>query len=148
MKRWFTLSAIALSLFVQSSAGHADHPKQRRVVHIQVGEGAGQEHLHDRDRRNYNFKAHRYYNRELRRRVRNLEEAVRQMQADIDLLLLENQKLKQANAQYACYIKTPFDGTFLGRGSTLIEATAEALNQCEQKAMSWCQERKVKCDKA
>ncbi len=142
------ISIAVLSSFTMETA-KAEHPesKTRRIIHVEIGEGAGPDRVQERDRRHYNHRAHHYYNRKLRERIRILESAVQQMQADIDQLFRENRELKSAHTRYACYLKTPFDGTFLGKGSSLIEARAVALNQCEQKTMSWCKESRVKCSK-
>ena len=150
----WTLAIAIMSIFptaqldARGDHKHHNRHKNQHTVRIEIGEGEGNYRIKDIERRGFNHKAHRYYNRDLRRRLRTLEEVVNRLQDEVDDLRRENRSLRSRDANFACYIKTPFDGTFLGKGSTLIEATAQALNRCEKKATSWCNERKVKCDRA
>ena len=74
----------------------------------------------------------------LRFRVRRLERAVRQLQT----ALYEN---KEERKQVVVYLKTPFDGTFIGKGKTRIEAIANAIINCEKGGgQGWCDERRIR----
>lgn len=144
------LLVIMLSLsMTELSLAKSDAP--HRYIEIHIGEGAGKTIKKHEERKiihQYNHKAHDYYNRPIRERLRRLEMAVRELQGEVWELRRDNERLKAKQHRFACYIQTPFDGTFLGRGATRIEATALALNQCEAKAQSWCKEQRVKCDRA
>ena len=53
-----------------------------------------------------------------------------------------------AFAAYDCELKTPFNGTYIGKAPTEFEAKRTAIKECEAKVGSgsiWCEERSVKC---
>ncbi|MFW7380212.1 MAG: hypothetical protein ACOH5I_15470 [Oligoflexus sp.] len=141
--------AFIVSLF-SSSAAFATQNHSHRYFQIEIGDGAGSKpgSIRERQYKKYDHHAHHHYNQPIRDRLRRLETAVRELQNEVWELRRENDYFKSQQHRYACYIQTPFDGTFLGRGTTRIEATALALNQCEAKAQSWCKEQRVKCEKA
>ena len=91
----------------------------------------------------------------LRHRVHNLEVAVKQLQETVfqkmqnEINQLKQQALtkqeQKPQKNIHVYLKTPFNGTFFGKGSTKIEAYAEVLKQCEQAGGNiHCNESKIK----
>jgi hypothetical protein len=86
-------------------------------------------------------------NARLRERVLRLEMAVRQLQERT--FSLEVTGARQAAAptkEYACYIKTTFNGTVMGKGASEAEARAGALKACDDKDGGFsCEESKIKC---
>jgi len=146
----FSSIAILTFLFL-GQAAFANPSKSHHYLEIEIGEGAGPQTNVTNERhfnKQYNHNAHQYYNRPIRDRLRRLEMAMRELQKEVWDLRRENDYYKAQQHRYACYLQTPFDGTFLGRGTTRVEATALALNQCAAKAQNWCKEQRVKCEKA
>lgn len=70
-------------------------------------------------------------NAQLANRVRNLEEAVRDLQQEV-YDIREDQQQPTLRQMHVCSVKTAFDGTFLGKASSRTEASALARNKCEQ----------------
>lgn len=81
--------------------------------------------------------------RELRSRVASLEAAVQQLQTAV----FDSNGQVQQKKTYTCYINTTFDGTFLGKGESEVEAKAKALRACNQKTKNsaTCRNTKVEC---
>jgi len=77
---------------------------------------------------------------ELEDRIRSLEISVRELQNEVD-------RLRQLRPSFSCLLNTPF-GTFHGKGETMLEAKARALNTCEKGSKAFCNEDKVVCEKA
>lgn len=86
-------------------------------------------------------------NRRLRKRVRQLERAMIEMQDEMHYLRdYLGRYQNQSNRQYSCFIQTKFDGTFLGSGSSIAEAKGKTLRACEKKAGRFdCKLSKVSC---
>ncbi|MGC6366970.1 MAG: hypothetical protein ACON35_03125 [Candidatus Marinamargulisbacteria bacterium] len=92
-------------------------------------------------------------NESINQRINQLERAVIQLQQKVFGLQLENERLLQLNSdsnkqkEYTYYIKTPFDGTFYGTGTSHSEAKAKALQNCEKKSEPiFCNENNLKTD--
>ncbi len=124
---------------------------------ITVGDGAedGEISITQRNMKNYpgfNYEAHQYYNRELRERVRLLEAAVRQLQEEVYRLKNSDTPTgygrPSQRPSYTCFLNTPFDGSFYGKGDTKLEAKAKALNDCEKKDKGYCNANQVTCERA
>ncbi|MFY7929354.1 MAG: hypothetical protein ACOVS5_10835 [Oligoflexus sp.] len=148
---------LLLSMLSTSSVWARNNPMPRLAtseafIPLTIGEGGEELRVNERSYHpypGYNQDAHRYYNRQLRDRIRTLEIAVRQLQEEVIRLRLQrdNDPNLRKNS-YTCFIPTPFDGSFYGKGETKLEAKAKALNECEKKNRSFCQESKVVCEKA
>lgn len=90
-------------------------------------------------------KANKQTIRKMKKRLRKLERAVRQLQERV-FDLEDAQKNKKPEKNYTCYINTPFDGTFIGKGTSQVEARGQAMQKCMGKAGStFCSERNLKC---
>lgn len=86
-------------------------------------------------------------NARLRERVLRLEMAVRQLQERTFSLEVTGARQAAAPAkEHACYIKTTFKGTVMGKGASEAEARAGALKACDDKDGGFsCEENNVKC---
>ena len=95
-------------------------------------------------------------NWKLKRRVRNLERAVAQLQDYVfDLQVKEREREREDNKpayepKWACSIEVFGAGTFVGEASTKVMATAKAKKQCERKRSAvFCDgSNTTKCEKA
>jgi hypothetical protein len=87
-----------------------------------------------------------YSDRELQRRVRQLELAVDQLQRKVFELEYRRGRENSRKELVTCYIETPFDGTFRASEATETAARAKALEKCHTKAGNvFCSDSKVKC---
>lgn len=85
--------------------------------------------------------------RELYRRIYDLERAVEQLQRKVFKLELGNAN-PPAASMTTCYLKTPFDGTFSATEATETAARAKVLEKCTKASSeTFCQERNLKCGK-
>jgi hypothetical protein len=121
---------------------------------IIVGEGADDENSatalqrHSKSYPGFNYEAHRYHTRELRERIRLLESAVRQLQEEVyRLKTQDNEYGSNRRPGFTCFLNTPFNGTFYGKGETKLEAKAKTLNECEKKDKGYCNANQVSCEK-
>jgi hypothetical protein len=89
-----------------------------------------------------------YRERELLRRIHQLELAVDQLQRKV--FDMENDRSYRP-IWTTCYIQTPFDGTFRATEPTQTAARAKVLDRCAKtvghSSATFCQEREVKCGK-
>ena len=81
--------------------------------------------------------------RSAEQRVRRLERAVRDLQIQVYQLQLNNIQQPIAIAVHTCSLPTSFDGTFLGKGLTEIEARANAVNACKDGGGFPCSDSRV-----
>jgi len=91
-------------------------------------------------------------NESLRQRAEALESEVLRLRSDVQRLTFNqpdsNQYAQQRREkQVVCGIKTPFNGTFIARADTKIEALALALQKCEQSGAGLCPEKNAQCEK-
>jgi hypothetical protein len=95
-------------------------------------------------------------NESLRQRAEALESEVLRLRSDVQRLTFNQPDSGQCAQQCAqqrrekevvCGIKTPFNGTFIGRADTKIEALALALQKCEQSGAGLCPEKNAQCEK-
>lgn len=85
-------------------------------------------------------------NRQLRRRVHRLEQALRQVQDQIYRLEERPVAAIALPKEVTCYIKTTFKGTVSGSGGSEAEARAKALKACDDVDGGFsCEDRNVKC---
>ena len=83
-------------------------------------------------------------NQDLHKRIQRLEEAVRDLQ---DMVYdLQDDRRDRVVREHVCVLKTSFDGSFIGRGSTKIEAEANAVSACKRSRASFCESVKQTCD--
>jgi hypothetical protein len=82
---------------------------------------------------------------ELYSRIFRLERAVRDLQNRVyDLQENVQPELREVKVA-TCTLETPFNGTYLGKGSTENQATFDAIRQCEKKADTYyCNGSRVK----
>lgn len=132
MKRVITLVSL-LSLFAISSAsarpldvgGMITLRDGGNVVRISVGE----EERNDR--------------RSMARRIKRLERAVRALQNRVYDLEDDANTAPREVTVHTCSLPTSFDGVFIGKGPTEIEARANAVNACELGGGFPCGENRV-----
>lgn len=76
--------------------------------------------------------------RAVMRRMMQLERAVRELQNRV--YDLEDDARPQTREQkiVTCALKSSFNGTFIGKASTQIEAQSIAIQQCERAKASFC----------
>ncbi len=98
-------------------------------------------------------------NESLRQRGEALESEVLRLRSDVQRLTFNQPDSSQFAQQCAqqcaqrrekevvCGIKTPFNGTFIARADTKIEALALALQKCEQSGAGLCSEKNAQCEK-
>lgn len=93
-----------------------------------------------------NGRSNSFYDQEMR--IRWLEEAVRDLQNQVFNLNFQ-QQIPQTKVitTYVCSLTTNFDGTFMGKAKSQVEASAIALQNCEKARASFCSRVPIKCDK-
>ena len=118
------LALASLSAFAQyrSDEGRITTRDGRTTVRISIG-----------DNRNGN----------VNQRIRLLEEAVRDLQDMVYDLQDSNRRPRIA---YVCVMNTSFDGTFIGKGSTKLEAEAITRQNCEAGRARFCSSTRVTCE--
>lgn len=126
MKRWiFSLTALALFASFAAPASAED------IFRIDMG------------------KSKSASERELRQRVEMLERAVEQLQRKVfDLQRTPDYREPDYRGKMnTCYLKTPFDGTFMATEPTETAARARALGKCNEKLKGsiFCKESELKC---
>jgi hypothetical protein len=82
----------------------------------------------------------------LTRRVRLLEEAVRDLQDQVYDLRENDFPRERTETEVVCSLKTSFRGTYLGKASTRLEAEALARNACQRAGAPFCSSEEVKCE--
>lgn len=81
-------------------------------------------------------------------RIRNLEQAVRDLQYRIyDLELNDSVNRTRTVEMYVCSLKTSFNGVFVGKATTQTEAQAQAINSCQRAKASFCTSTRVDCER-
>lgn len=75
-------------------------------------------------------------------RLRRLESAVRELQNRV--YELEDEGRGREVTVHTCSLPTSFEGTFIGKGSTRVEARANAVNACERGGGFPCSESRIK----
>jgi|GEM_PF-6032921 len=89
---------------------------------------------------------------DLQYRVRTLEAVVQELQ--YQLRELQNQgprgprgpQRPEPRIINVCVLKTNFDGTFIGKSVSRLEAETIARNECERARASFCGSTQVKCE--
>lgn len=119
----FALMMTAMSLSAVAR-DYRDSRDDRPVVRISVGQ----------DR-----------NQDTHRRIQRLEEAVRDLQ---DMVYdLQDDRRDRVITEHVCALKTNFQGTFIGKGSTKTEAQANAVNACKRSGAAFCESTQQQCEK-
>lgn len=85
--------------------------------------------------------------RDLVNRVRRLEQAVMDLQDRIYDLEANDRPITRAVNVYVCSMTTSFDGTFVGKASTKIEAEAITRSKCTQARAAFCGSNTVQCER-
>lgn len=83
--------------------------------------------------------------REMALRIRRLEQAVRDLQAQV-YDLRDTEPRTRVVTTHICSMTTTFDGTFVGKATSKIEATAITRQKCEQADASFCSSNTVTCE--
>lgn len=83
-------------------------------------------------------------NQDAHKRIQRLEEAVRDLQ-DMVYDLQDDRRDRVIN-EHVCVLKTNFDGSFIGKGSTKIEAEANAVAACRRGGAAFCERTKQNCE--
>ncbi len=90
-------------------------------------------------------------NESLRHRAEALESEVLRLRSDLQRVSFNQpdsgQCAQRREKEVVCGMKTPFNGTFIGRADTKIEALAQALQRCEQSGAGLCSEKNAQCEK-
>jgi hypothetical protein len=81
---------------------------------------------------------------DVHQRLRLLEEAVRDLQDQV--FDLRDRPRREARSMVVCSLKTTFEGTFIGKAPTKLEAEAEVRNKCEDARAAFCSSAKVVCE--
>jgi hypothetical protein len=81
-------------------------------------------------------------------RIRLLEEAVRDLQAQV-YDLRDASPATRIVTSHVCSLTTNFDGTFVGKASSQVEAIAIARQKCDASGASFCNTSvpKITCEK-
>lgn len=145
LKSIFTLSLVTTSVGMALPAIPGFKIDAKDVIRIEIGTDDDDAPMNG-DRTAYLVSA----NRELRRRVHRLEQALRQMQDQMYRLEESNYRAVaavqlQPAKEYTCYLQTSWDGTVYGKGGSEVEARAKALQSCGEKGRGFCNDRDVKC---
>lgn len=83
--------------------------------------------------------------RETAMRIRRLEQAVRDLQEQV-YDLRDSEPRTRTVTTHVCSMTTAFDGTFIGKASTKIEAQGLALQNCEKAKASFCSSSVISCE--
>lgn len=78
-------------------------------------------------------------------RIRMLEEAVRDLQAQVYDLRDAEPRTRIVTTN-VCSMTTTFNGTFIGKASTKIEAEAITRQNCSRSRESFCASNRVNCE--
>lgn len=131
MKALLALIIITASLTASAqsrrSEGRIDLSSGDSTIRISVG--------NDRDR-----------DLQLTKRVRMLEEAVRDLQAQV-YDLRDEPRRERTVTTVVCAMTTSFNGTFIGKASSQTEAEANVRRNCEKAGVSFCYSYTPKCEK-
>ena len=79
-------------------------------------------------------------------RIRRLEQAVRDLQAQV-YDLQDTQVSTRIVTTHVCSLKTTFEGTMVGKSSSRVEAEAEARNKCVRARALSCSTTSVTCER-
>lgn len=79
----------------------------------------------------------------LMRRVRNLEQAVGELQAKV--YDLQREPVRNEKTVFVCSTKDSFGGSYIGQGDTQLEGEFAAKTACEQKRHPMHCQEKVAC---
>lgn len=140
-----TLTLSSMAFAVSPFAGIKLNAKD--VIRVEIGTDDEEDYNPKGDKVSYLLQT----NKELRRRIHRLEQAMRQMQDQI-------YRLEDASARpilavntppmqnHTCYIKTTFKGTQIGKGTSEMEARANAMKACDDAGGGFsCDDENVKC---
>ncbi|ABC28832.1 hypothetical protein HCH_01998 [Hahella chejuensis KCTC 2396] len=149
MKKVILLAA-AMGCGMQSVG--AEETKMRaagsKVIYIettQTDEFDRREYEQDSRGRGYDYESHHRANRKLRKRVKQLELAVRQLQDTV--FELQNAAPPAPAPKYSCLLST-HKGTFIGSGMSKLEAKGIVVQQCEANNPPYlCGIHNVTCEK-
>lgn len=78
-------------------------------------------------------------------RIRMLEEAVRDLQAQV-YDLRDAEPRTRIVTTHVCSMTTSFNGTFIGKASTRIEAEAVTRQNCSRSREAFCSSNSVRCE--
>jgi hypothetical protein len=78
-------------------------------------------------------------------RIRMLEEAVRDLQAQV-YDLRDAEPRTRVVTTHVCSMTTTFNGSFIGKASTRIEAEAITRQNCTRTRESFCASNSVRCE--
>lgn len=127
MKLLFGLLLVATTLTATAQT------RNRDTGRIELGDGNTTVRISVNERQDLNL------------RVRMLEEAVRDLQAQV--YDLRDQPRSRVVSSMVCALRTNFDGTFIGKASTRLEAESIARSKCKDARASFCSSTEVQCEK-
>jgi hypothetical protein len=78
-------------------------------------------------------------------RIRMLEEAVRDLQAQV-YDLRDAEPRTRIVTTHVCSMSTSFNGTFIGKASSRVEAEAVTRQNCNRSRESFCSSNRVNCE--
>lgn len=78
-------------------------------------------------------------------RIRMLEEAVRDLQAQV-YDLRDAEPRTRVVTTHVCSMSTSFNGTFIGKASSRVEAEAVTRQNCNRSRESFCSSNRVNCE--
>lgn len=131
MKSFFALVLVAASLTASAQSRRDDDRLDGRII---FRDGRSTVRISINERRDLNL------------RIRLLEEAVRDLQAQV-YDLRDSEPRTRIVTTHVCTMNTTFNGTFIGKATTKIEAEANARNNCTRQGReSFCASNRVICD--
>ena len=83
--------------------------------------------------------------RETALRLRRLEQAVRDLQEQV-YDLRDSEPRTRIVTTHVCSMTTSFDGTFVGKASSKIEAEALTRQKCQNARVAFCSSTVVRCE--
>lgn len=121
----FTLALISTSTFAKDYTGGMSLRDGSRIIRIDIGKE------NDSD------------TRQLSKRVLQLERAVRELQNRVYDIEEDSRPSYREVKVVTCVLPTSFNGTFIGKASTEVEARALAVNNCKKGRGSFCNDNSI-----
>ena len=125
----------ALVLIVTSLSASAQQRRDERDARIVMRDGRSTVRISINDNRNTDVNL----------RIRMLEEAVRDLQAQV-YDLQDTQVQTRVVTTHVCSMSTTFYGTFIGKASSKVESEAITRQKCSQSRESFCSSNRVNCE--
>ncbi len=162
--RGFSTAALFLLLAAPAVAHPGRHAEpqtpQGGIVRIEIGPADSfeeEETSQFKGELRQHVLAERRENRRLRKRLRRLERAVRQLQEELfdsrgHSGVYHRPVIVPApvapTVEFACMLETSLSGTFVARAASKVEATAAVLQRCNNAMAPFCERKEVVCERS